>query len=100
MESCSNAQPRTITISISERVTSPITIRFDGLANGFFQADGIIDGAIGRDFTIPRAGFGGQEIEGSGTMRPDGSAIDISYSIYDPANPQTPEYTCTGIITK
>jgi len=69
------------------------------LVNGFFQADGFIDGAAGKDFIIPRAGFGIEEIEGNGTISNDGNTITLSYSVYDVGN-QTAKFTCTGMLTK
>lgn len=99
MESCNNDQPRSINISLTPSNTSPTKIRFDGLVNGYFQADGFIDGAGGKDFVIPRAVFGIEEIEGNGTISNDGNTITLSYSVYDQGD-QVAKYTCTGALTK
>jgi hypothetical protein len=99
MESCTNAQPRRVTVSINPSGVSPTRIRFDGLVNGFFQADGFIDGAAGKNFSIPRAGFGIEEIEGNGTISNDGGTITLTYRIYNPGA-QTEKYSCMGTITK
>jgi len=99
MESCSNDQPRRVTVSIKPSGVSPTRIRFDGLVNGFFQVDGFIDGAEGKNFSIPRAGFGIEEIEGNGTISDDGGTITLTYRVYDPGV-QTAKYSCNGTITK
>lgn len=99
VENCSNSQPTSVSISITPSNTSPTRMRIDGLVNGFFQADAFVESGSWRNFFIPRANFGAEEIEGNGSISEDGETITISYSIFDPGS-QSPKYTCSGTITK